>query len=256
MPTVPDNLLRLHAGEDDLWTRTLALIAETPDLLDHLDITERAMDVIDVLRQSYTTTDDERTISHFGLRSFNSFATAWKLAASGYYQPSALLLRDVIETTNLVNYFQIAPGEIAHWRTADARTLKNDFSPAPIRKALDDHAGKGKSKREEIYKKFSVLAGHPTLKGFAMLRPQGMEAQIGPFLDLSALRAVLEEMSMLASQAGFAFCVHLDTDTALGNGTARRFLIAAMDFSGKYLGRSYSATERADVERLFSGKRR
>lgn len=87
--------------------------------------------------------------------------------------------------------------------------------------------------------------------GFAMLRPKGMDAQVGPFSDVTALRAVLEEMGMLAVQAGFAFCVYLDTTTPLGSGTAKRFLVGAMDFSGKYLGRMYSPAERKDVERLF-----
>jgi len=251
MSLVPDNLLRLHNGEETLWLRSLALVKASPDLTGHLDMTERTMDVIDVLRQTYTATDDERTISHLGLRVFNLFATAWKLAATGYYQPSSLLLRDIIESSNLVHYFQIDPSQVARWRTADDRTRKRDFSPAPVRKALDDHAGKGRSKREEIYKKFSTLAGHPTVTGFAMLRPKGMDAQIGPFSDVTALRAVLEEMGMLAVQAGFAFCIYLDTTTPLGSGTAKRFLVGAMDFSGKYLGRVYSPAERQDVERLF-----
>jgi len=34
------------------------------------------MDVIEMLRQTYMATDDDRTISHFGLRVFNLFAIA------------------------------------------------------------------------------------------------------------------------------------------------------------------------------------
>ncbi len=251
MSPVPENLLLLHTGEEALWTRTLELVDASPDLADHLEITERVMDLIDVLRKTYTTTDDERTISHLGLRVFNLFATAWKLAATGYYQPAAALLRDIIETSNLVHYFQIDRSQVARWYNADARTLKRDFSPAAVRKVLDDHVGMGRSKREEIYKKFSTLAGHPTAAGFALLRPKGMDAHMGPFSDVTALRAVLEEMGMLAVQSGFAFCVYLDTTTPLGSGTAKRFLVGAMDFSGKYSGRVYSPDERQDVERLF-----
>ncbi|WP_449446582.1 hypothetical protein [Thermomonas brevis] len=252
MAAIPANLLLLHHGEETLWQRSLTQIQADPDLADHLDLTERVMDAIDVLRKSFTASDDERAISHLGLRTFNNFATAWKLAASGYYQPAVSLLRDIIETINLVSYFQIAPGELARWRAADARTLKNDFSPAPIRKALDDHAGRGKSKREAIYRKFSVLAGHPNMAGFAMLRPRGMDAQIGPFSDVTALRAVLEEMGMLAVQAGFAFCIHLNERDPLGSASVKRFLTGAMDYSGKFLGRVYSAAERAELERLFA----
>jgi hypothetical protein len=138
------------------------------------------------------------------------------------------------------------------WRKADRRTLKRDFGPAAVRKILDDDAGLGKSQREAIYIKFSTLAGHPTLDGFAMLRPKGMTAHIGPFSDLTALRAVLEEMGMLAPQAGFAFCVSLDTSIVACSQVAHHFLTGAMDYSGKYLGKPYSDEERVEVDQLFA----
>jgi hypothetical protein len=251
MAKVPENVLLLHQGEEQLRERSLRMVVENPDLADHLDITERAMDVLDVLRQHYQATDDERAISYLGVRAFNDFATAWKLAASGYYQAAALILRDVIEAVNLVNYFHIDPGKIAAWRCADRRTLKRDFGPAAVRKALDDHAGQGKSGREEIYIKFSTLAGHPTLQGFAMLRPRGMDAQIGPFSDLTALRAVVEEMGMLAAQVGFAFGIYLDTSVAVCSETVRHFVLGVVDYSGNYLGKAYSAAERDEIDRIF-----
>ncbi|MGH8464136.1 MAG: hypothetical protein ACRER5_08310, partial [Pseudomonas sp.] len=214
MAKVPDNLLLLHQGEETLRLRALTLIEANPDLADHLEITERAMDVIDMLRQHYSADDDERAISHLGIRTFNGFATSWKLMASGYYQAAALILRDVLETTELVKAFFVDKTLVEKWRKADRRTLIREFGPASIRKILDAHAGMGKSRREEIYIKFSTLAAHPTVNGFAMLRPMGMDAHIGPFSDLTALRAVVEEMGLLAPQAGFAFSVYLDTSLA------------------------------------------
>jgi len=250
--SIPANLLLLHQGEEELHQRALHLIAAAPDLADQLDIVERAMDVMDKLRQHYQADDDERAISHLAIRAFNGFATAWKLMASGYYQAATLILRDIIETTNLVSAFYTDRSLIEKWRKADRRTLKQDFVPVAVRKILDDHAGLGKSRREEIYIKFSTLAGHPTIDRFAMLRPQGMSAHMGPFSDATALRAVLEEMGMLAPQAGFAFCVYLDTALEDCSAVAHRFLTGAMDYSGKYLGKSYSAEERAEVDRLFA----
>lgn len=249
---VPANLLSLHQGEEDLRQRALILVETNPDLADHLGITECAMDVMDTLRQHYQADDDERTISHLGIRAFNGFATAWKLMASGYYQAATLILRDIIETTNLVNAFHVDRALIEKWRKADRRILKRDFGPAAVRKILDDAAGLGKSRREDIYIKFSTLAGHPTLDGFAMLRPNGMDAHIGPFSDITALRAVLEEMGMLAPQAGFAFCINLDTSIDACSQVAHYFLAGAMDYSGKYLGKTYSDEERSEVDRLFT----
>ena len=252
MSKVPANLLLLHKGEELLRERTLQLVEAEADLVDHLDITERAMDVMDMLRQHYQADDEERAISHLAIRTFNGFATAWKLIASGYYQAGTLIVRDILETTNLVNAFHVDRSLIARWRNADRKTLKRDFGPAAVRKILDAAAGLGKSQREEIYIKFSTLAGHPTRAGFSMLRPKGMEAHMGPFCDLTALRAVIEEMGMMAAQSGFAFAVYLDTDQPACNATAHYFLTGAMDYSGKYLGMAYSAQERAEVDRLFS----
>lgn len=254
MAKVPENLLLLHQGEETLRLRALELVEANPDLADHLDITERAMDVIDMLRQHYGDDDDERAISHLGIRTFNGFATAWKLMASGYYQAAALLLRDIVETTELVNAFFHDRSLVEKWRKADRRTLIREFGPASIRKLLDDRAGLGKSRREEIYIKFSTLAAHPTLQGFAMLRPMGMDAHIGPFSDLTALRAVVEEMGLLAPQAGFAFCVYLDTDLTGPRAVAHRFMTGAMDYSAKYLAKPFSPQQRAEIDRLFGGQ--
>lgn len=254
MAKVPDNLLLLHQGEETLRLRALELVEANPDLADHLDITERAMDVIDMLRQHYGSDDDERAISHLGIRTFNGFATAWKLMASGYYQAATLILRDVSETTELVNAFFHDRTLVEKWRKADRRTLIRDFGPSSIRKLLDARAGLGKSRREEIYIKFSMLAAHPTLQGFAMLRPMGMDAHIGPFSDLTALRAVIEEMGLLAPQAGFAFCVFLDTAIDGPCAVAHRFMTGAMDYSEEHLGKPFSPKQRADIDLLFGGQ--
>ncbi|MEB1529146.1 hypothetical protein [Xanthomonas sp. WHRI 7945] len=250
--TVPANLLLLHQGEEELRQRAVRLIEANHGLADHLDITERAMNVMDMLRQRYHADDYERAISHLSIRTFNSFATAWKLMASGYYQAATLILRDIVETTNLVNAFHVDPSLIEKWCKADRRTLKRDFGPAAVRKILDEDAGFGKSQREAIYIKFCTLAVHPTLDGFAMLHPKGMDAHTGPFSDLTALRAVLEEMGMLAPQAGFAFCIYLDTSIDSCSQVAHYFLTGAMNYSGKYLGKPYSDEERAEVDRLFA----
>ena len=210
------------------------------------------MDMIDVLRKHHQADDDERAVSHLGIRTFNSFATAWKLASSGYYQAATILLRDIVETTNLVNAFLVDGTLIEKWRKADRSTLKRDFGPAAIRKTLDNAAGMGKSRREAIYIKFSTLAGHPTVEGFAMLRPKGMDAHLGPFSDETSLRAVLEEMGMLAIQAGLAFGSYLDISLDPCRQVAHTFLTGAMDYSGKYLGKQYSVAEREEVNRLYS----
>ena len=53
-----------------------------------------------------------------------------------------------------------------------------------------------------MYRLFSELAGHPSMEGFAMLRPKGLDARIGPFLDPTALEATASELGRLAIQVG------------------------------------------------------
>jgi hypothetical protein len=213
---------------------------------------ESTMDILDVLRQSAPDTQDGRTIGSLAIRSFNSFATAWKLASCGYYQVSAMILRDLIETGNLASYFYIEPSKISEWRSASRKELKSKFGPADIRKALDSHAGFGKSRREEIYIKFCSLAAHPTPDGFVMLRPANMDATAGPFSDITAFKALLEEIGMLSVQSGFSFGMHLDLNQRKARETMRRFITIAMGYSEKFLRKSYSKEERAEVDRIFS----
>ena len=78
-----------------------------------------------------------------------------------------------------------------------------DFSPLRVREALDKRDGFTDKKRAEIYKLFSELAGHPNMKSAYMLRPdKDGDAVIGPFVERTALEAVLSEMERLAVQLG------------------------------------------------------
>ncbi|MFC5524202.1 hypothetical protein ACFPPA_00450 [Rhodanobacter ginsengisoli] len=249
---VPKNLLLLHRGEEEVRQKNISVVTADPDLVAHLDLTERAMDLIDVfVRQQVELDDDGRAIQHLGIRVFNGLATAWKLMASGYYQKAGLIQRDLIETIYLINYFHINPETLPVWRVADRKQLQREFGPVAIRKALDTHDGRGKSAREGIYYKFCNLAGHPTRAGFDMLRPKGGAAIIGPFPDNAALRALLEEQGSLAVQAGFALSVWLELEAPMASSTAHRFLTGAMDYSGRFLGKVYSPEDRADVDRLY-----
>lgn len=251
MASIPGNLLRLHEGEEALYAMSLGAIGEVDEASDHLAMTERVMDLFDVLRQQEHQTDDARALCTLGLRVFNDFATAWKLMASGYYQAAALILRDVVETTWLVNFFYLEPNQIEAWRKSDHKARTSIFSPKAIRKALDRHAGHTHSRRDEIYFKFCNLAAHPTVEGFTMLRPLGMEARNGPFYDFTALKAVLEEMGMLAPQAGYAFCVYLDLSTPKASVCAHSFLKASMIYANKYLGLTYSENDIAEIDRIY-----
>lgn len=201
-PLIPENLVSLHKGEEFLRGKSLEAIRNDEKLLLHLEIVEGAMDLLDVLRQVPTDDEDLKVIQALGLRQFNAFASATKLMLSGYNQTSALVLRDVLETVFLVDHFRTERAAITRWRIADKATRLKEFKPVKIREALDRRDGFTSKKRAELYQLFSELAGHASMNGIAMLRPKGMDAQIGPFFDVTALTASLSEMGRLAVQVG------------------------------------------------------
>ena len=106
-----------------------------------------------------------------GIRTFNAFGASLKLALSGYSQNGALVMRDILETVFLIDLFQGDRKLIKKWRLADKTTLDKEFMPVTVRMALDSRDGFTSKKREAIYKLFSELAGHPTMKSALMLRP-------------------------------------------------------------------------------------
>jgi hypothetical protein len=78
-----------------------------------------------------------------------------------------------------------------------------EFSPVKVREALDARDGFTSKKRFEMYELFSELSGHPNMKSSWMTRPKkDGDAVIGPFVEATALEAVISEMGRLAVQVG------------------------------------------------------
>jgi hypothetical protein len=203
MTKLPDNIESLHGAEEQLRDKALAFIEQDGTLALHVSMTEQAMNLADLLRKFATEDEDLKVIQILGMRMFNAFGASLKLALSGYFQNSALILRDVLETVFLIDYFGGDRSLIAKWRFADNKTMRNEFSPVAVRKALDARYGHNANRRGELYKLFSELAGHPTMKSSWMMRPQkDGDAVIGPFMEKTSLEAVLSEMGRLAVQAG------------------------------------------------------
>jgi hypothetical protein len=152
---IPENILRLCAGEEVLRAKALALIEADARLAFHLDITEHAMDLFDILRQFPTEDEDLKVIQVLGIRTFNAFASAIKLMLSGYSQKSALILRDILECAFLVDLFRTDRSAISRWRTADKQARLKEFKPVKVREALDARDGFTTNKRAVMYGLFS-----------------------------------------------------------------------------------------------------
>lgn len=201
--SIPEKLQNLYGGEEELRLKSVAFIEQDERLALHLSLVEHSMDLADILRQFSTDDEDTKVVQILSMRMFNAFGASVKLALCGYYQNSALIMRDVLETVFLMDLFNGDRLEIERWRLADKKERMKFFSPIKVRMALDARDGFDNKKRAELYELFSELAGHPTMKSVHMMRPQkGGDAVIGPFLEITALEAVLSEMGRLAVQSG------------------------------------------------------
>lgn len=214
---IPTNLKNLHGGEEQLREKAIGIIADDYQLQLHLAIVEAAMDLADIFRQFDTGDEDIKVTQILGMRTFNALAASLKLVLSGYHQNSALILRDVLETVFLLNLFAGDRRQIERWRNADRKLRMKNFSPLKVREALDARDGFTSKRRAETYELFSELAGHPTMKSAWMMRPQKEgDAVIGPFMEATALEAVVSEMGRLAVQVGEQINIFLPADWTRG----------------------------------------
>jgi hypothetical protein len=114
-------LAGLHHQEEQLREKALDLVQGDQRMQLNLAIVEAAMDLADVFRRHDTGDEDLKAIKMLGMRTFNAFGASLKLALSGYSQNSALLLRDVMETVFLIDYFAGDRSLIERWRFADKK---------------------------------------------------------------------------------------------------------------------------------------
>lgn len=166
----------------------------------HLEVIEQAMDAADILRQ--TPIEDEYIfwVKLMGLRLFNGFASALNLSMTGYYQKSALVVRDLLETSWLIDLFRVNNEELVAWHTLSDAEREKQFKPWRVRKRLSKAYGTESKIRDQLYKDFCELAGHPTRKSAQMILPDEGGARNGPFFREKSLSGILVEMARVALQ--------------------------------------------------------
>ena len=108
--------------------------APEPDLL----VDGHALDHLVVLvGLDSTPGSDRHTLQLLGIRELNFVSSALKVGMSGYYQVAFALLRDLLETTNLVDLFLSDPKLVSVWKDGDKKTQDRLFKPVAVRMALE-----------------------------------------------------------------------------------------------------------------------
>lgn len=233
----PDNFHLIHEGEETIRATSIEAIEANADLVLHCDVIEAAISLMRhyVLRDDHRDQDDLH-IRLLGIRTTNGLTSALQTLLSGYYQPSAQLQRDLIETSFLLDYLSIDRSLIKVWREANDKTLDQKFKPFAVRVALDEHYGHTEKKRAAEYKLFSQLASHPTPKGFAMIRRPDGTHECGPFFDETALIATLSELGKRAVGSAEIFERFFNRSTRLDYETQFAFYVPKLRWMEKFWG--------------------
>src|SRR5450432_2651862 len=204
MNVFPQNFDLIASGEDQIRQLSKAAIEASENLSLHAHMIERAMSMMDHMAKRRPHSDeDDLVLQMLAARLFNSGASAMKLLMGGFYQTAVMVMRDILETTFLLDYFHSNSDKIAVWRACDEKKRNREFGAMKIRIALDDRDGFTERKREATYNLLCQLGTHPTYKGFQMLQAKGSDKVIvGPFFELASLDAVLSELAKTIMQAG------------------------------------------------------
>ena len=204
MSVFPENFDRLAGGEEKIRQLSKAAIEASEDLSLHARMIERSMNMLDfIAKRRPHADDDELVLLMLAGRLFNSGASSIKPLMGGYYQSTVMVMRDIVETTFLLDYFHRNRHQIAVWRACDEKKRNREFGAMKIRIALDDRDGFTERKREAAYNLLCQLGTHPTYTGFQMLQAKGSDKVIvGPFFEPASLDAVLSELAKTIMQAG------------------------------------------------------
>lgn len=228
---IPQNLHSLYTQEEQFRGKALEIIAADSRLRLHISVVEAAMEIADVFRQCPTNDENLKVVKILSMRMFNAFGASLKLALSGYHQNCALILRDVLETVFLLDFFSEDHSQIEVWRSADEKSRLKYFSPVKVRTALDERDGFTSKRRADLYRSFSELAGHPTMKSTLMMSPKkGGDAVIGPFMEATTLDAVISEMGRLAIQSGQHTSAFIPKEWDIGKAVIKEFADASHEW--------------------------
>lgn len=253
--TSQDNMTLLYAGEEVLRTESLRRIGEMPRLAAHLDMIEQAMNLLHgLLPEKGNPDDDQLTLGNLGIRCFNALASCVKLSLSGYYQAAAIHIRDVLEVAFLLDHFTSDTALVTQWRTGSDRDRKREFSPRAIRMALDARDQFSGQKRKAAYERLCKLAGHATPEGAVMLAPNPSEKTVhcGPFLEITALQAVLSEAALTAVQAAGSFRLLMHADDLKAHGVRLAFIHAEAEWVQQFFGQEPNHAYLAELRDLYS----
>jgi hypothetical protein len=201
MTLIPADLLNVQRFAEGIRRdQSYPAMMDDPDLAAHVQCIHAMLTCIEHF--TVANSAEAGVIRQLGARMYNAINASFQAISTGYYQIAAGIMRDLLETTNLISYFGDDPSRADAWATADDDTRFKKYRAVDIRKALDERDGFTERNRERHFKELSALGTHPSPKGFQMLCRDGVNVQLGPFFEKGLFHASLHELASLAALAG------------------------------------------------------
>lgn len=206
------------------------VIRESRLALDNIAFANTAIDTLRAAAYLDLNDPDDITVLRLAVRLINSAGASGSSALSGYYQPSAAHIRDIIEVGFLLDLFRRDIRQIQIWRTASPEVHWKKFSPKKLRKKLDQLDGGERSYRNDAYKFFSEHGTHANPKAVGLISPE-MNTMIGPFPDANRVIGLSFDLArhLAAATLSLTRCIdahRLDEN----NNTSKTYLLSAIDF--------------------------
>ena len=248
----PNNFDVLNEGEQQIRATSRLLIQQSDKLVHHMTMIAEAMTSFNHFAINYSiASEDIITIRLIGIRLFNVVSAVVNQSLSGYYQNAALLLRDLLEVSFLINYFTSYPCNISEWRLCSESERSRKFSAFKIRTALDDRDAFTSRKRKAHYELLCSLGAHVSYQGFRLLRPSAdLDAICGPFLSEQSLTAIVEEAAKIASAAGMSFNMLFEPKNVYDRDTKLNFLEVHASWAEDFLGGEFAQGHAQEVRDL------
>jgi hypothetical protein len=134
------------------------------------------------------------------IRLLNTIGAADEMLVQGYYQQTAILVRDIMECSFLLDLFSRKPEHLQPWIALGTDAGKKVYSPVAVRLLLEELDGPEAAVRQRLYSFYSSHGTHPNAEGILFIAPNNA-VEIGPFADQHRLTALTGDMARLSVMA-------------------------------------------------------
>lgn len=151
---------------------------------------------------------DALELSHIqalGIRCLNNLGACSDLIVRGYYQQAAVLVRDLLETSFLLDLFSRAPQHLRPWIDLGKDAGKKTYRPFKVRTLLEELDGQQVDARQRLYEIYSSSGTHPNSDGLGIISPEGI-TMVGPFSDRERLIVLTYDMTRFGVMAAQHLC--------------------------------------------------